>query len=224
MIQYSFLPAVVLIAAVSASVFIGPRSAQASSKHSSQLLSELSVEAHVKQSETSEDVSGEAPEEDASVDSQVPEATEPSDVESSDDANPSEPASISDEELTQLASVLLTLQELQVNYRAQSLAAVQTEGLSPERFDQLLSMLRSPQAPENEDIPEATPEESGQFERALSQIGVLQDAVQEQAQQVILDGGFDLDRFQELVTALNTDQALEERVRQMMEATSENQG
>lgn len=131
---------------------------------------------------------------------------------------------VSDEELSQFAVVLLSLQTLQDSYREQALSAVQAEGLSAERFDQILVLLRSPQSPEVADVPEVTPEESMQFERALSQIGAIQESIQGQMRQAILDEGLEIDRFQEIAAVVNSDQELEERVRQMMESTAPTQG
>jgi len=124
---------------------------------------------------------------------------------------------ITDEELNQFANVLLTLESLQDSYRSQSITIVQSSGLSLERFDQLLMMVRSPNAEGVEDIPEATTEETEQFQLALIQIGAVQTEIQEQAQQAILDEGFEIERFQAISDAVTIDPALESQVRQFME-------
>jgi len=190
MVQHFFLPTVVLSIALSAGIFVGGVPASARSMPASSAETTTESGAQAKQSE-SPDASGEI------------------------DVENVEP--VSDTELSQFATVLLTLQGLQNDYRQQAISIIEAEGLSTERFDQLLALVRSPQAPESTEIPEATTEETGQFERALTQIGEVQGQVQEQMRQAILDEGLALDRFQEIAAVVNTDQNLESRVRQIME-------
>ena len=165
--------------------------------------------AQLKQAETSPESAEPPPENDAS----------PASEDGSEGVDVSEIDPVSDEELTQFATVLLSLQSLQAEYREQAATIVQEQGFSLERFDQILGLLRSPQSPENADVPDVTPEESLQFEQVLVQLGAMQDTIQMQMQQAILDEGLALERFQEIATVVNNDQTLEDRVRQIMEAT-----
>ncbi|MEM7773584.1 MAG: hypothetical protein AAF327_24150, partial [Cyanobacteria bacterium P01_A01_bin.37] len=166
----------------------------------------------------------EATEETPETTEETPETTEetPETIEeipeTSEEATDSDTEAISDEELRSFAEVLLSLESLQVSYRAQSLAAVEDVGLSPERFDQILVLFRSPQAEGAEAIPDVTPEENQKFEQVLNQIGVIQTSIEDQAQQTILDQGFTFERFQEISTIVNGDETLEEQVRHFMDA------
>ncbi len=213
MIQPSFLPKIMLAIVLSAGSLAIAHPAFAQPIHATPASAASVQVAQAKQS-------GEPP---ASADEPAQEGSDEV-VPSADDIDVSTVDPVSDEELSQFADVLLSLQTLQDSYREQALSAVQSEGLSPERFDQILVMLRSPQSPETEEIPEVTPEESGQFERAMAQIGAIQESIQGQMRQAILSEGLELARFQEIAAVVNSDQALEERVRQIMEDIVPSQG
>lgn len=134
--------------------------------------------------------------------------------------DPAEIAPVSEQELTQFASALMQLQTIQNAYDEQVVAVVQQEGLTPERFDQILMVARSPQEAEAENIPEVSEDEAASFERAVAQIGEIQNNARSEMQQAIQEEGLEIERFQEIIIAVNNDESLEERVRQIMESSS----
>ncbi|MGB3494961.1 MAG: DUF4168 domain-containing protein [Elainellaceae cyanobacterium] len=137
--------------------------------------------------------------------------------------NLDEIAPISDQELVQFTNALTQIQVIQASYNTQVASVVETEGLSPERFDQILMVVRSPQEAAAENIPEVSEEEAGQFQRTLVQIGAIQDDTRSQMQQAIQEEGLALERFQEIIIVVNSDEDLEGRVRQMIETSSDEQ-
>ncbi|GEM_PF-6441732 len=128
---------------------------------------------------------------------------------------------VSDQEIAQFANALMQIQTIQQSYDSQIASVVETVGLSPQRFYQILTLVRSPQEAEAENIPEVAEAEAESFQQALIQIGAIQQETQTQMQQVIQAEGLDLERFQEIIIVINNDEAIESRVRQMLEESDE---
>lgn len=139
----------------------------------------------------------------------------------SEGLNLDEIAPISDQELTQFANALMQIQTIQASYDTQVVSVVESVGLSPQRFDQILMILRSPQEAQAENIPEVGEEEVESFQQALVQIGTIQEETRTQMQQAIQSEGLELERFQEIIIVVNNDESLEGRVRQMLEESGE---
>lgn len=135
--------------------------------------------------------------------------------------NLDEIAPVSDQELTQFANALVEIQSIQDSYDAQIVSVVEGQGLSPERFDQILMVVQSPQQAQAENIPEVSEEEASSFEQVLVQVGAIQEDTRNQMRQAIQDEGLALNRFQEIILVVNNDESLESRVRQMIESAGE---
>ena len=149
------------------------------------------------------------------VDDEATTTTESADESAPEASSESEadPIEVSDAELDQVISALQRVQLIQIAYEEQVLSVVEAEGLTPNRFDEIVAMLRSP---ENSETTTVTDDEFDSFERAVDQISVLQDDARDQVQQAIEDEGLEVDRFEDIIAALNNDTSLQQRFEQRL--------
>lgn len=125
------------------------------------------------------------------------------------------PASqISDQELEQFASVIKQLQSIQETGEAQMIEAVQSEGLSPERY---LEILQGQRNAETQPTSEVTDEEQQNFEQARNRLVEIQQMMQSKMQQAVEAEGLNVERFEQILVAIQQNPTLQQRVEQLLE-------
>lgn len=132
---------------------------------------------------------------------------------------------VSQEELQQFAQAYKQIQQIRQDSEVKMVEAVQSEGLSPERFIEISELQQSPQAPQGQETPESpegqqTAEISAQeqqgFENAKNKILEIRQQSESQMEQAIQKEGLDIPRFNEIVAALQQDPALRDQVQQLI--------
>ncbi|MGK7876691.1 MAG: DUF4168 domain-containing protein [Xenococcaceae cyanobacterium] len=121
---------------------------------------------------------------------------------------------ISPEELQQFVSAVKQMQAIQQASEEEMVQAVQNEGFSLQRFNEILKWKRNP-----EDRPptEVTQEETQSFEKAIIQIGEIQQQTESKMKQALESEGLELPRFNQILEAVQEDQDLQLQVQQMIQ-------
>ncbi|MBE9129222.1 MULTISPECIES: DUF4168 domain-containing protein [unclassified Coleofasciculus] len=121
---------------------------------------------------------------------------------------------ISDQELEQFASVIKQLQSIQETGEVEMLEAVQRSGLSPERY---LEILRGQSNTETQPTSEVTDEEQQNFEQARNRLIEIQQMMQSKMQQAVEAEGLNVERFEEILVAIQQNPTLQQRVEQLLQ-------
>ncbi len=112
--------------------------------------------------------------------------------------------------LDQFVSALNRLQQIQVEAEAQSIEALEAQGLSEQRFNEIL---QSQQNPAEAGTTAITPEEQQQIQQAAPQLAEIQQEAQTQMDAAIQAEGFNEQSFNEVLAAVRQDPALQQQVR-----------
>ena len=119
---------------------------------------------------------------------------------------------VSDKEIKTFASAFQQVQALDQKAQQDMVKAVQDEGLSVERYNE---MLQSEEDPTKDAKP--TDEEKSQFENINQKIGAIQQKAQQSMQNKIQDEGLTVKRYQEIAFAIQNSPALQEKLQQHMQ-------
>lgn len=123
-------------------------------------------------------------------------------------------AELSEAELEQFASVVGRLQAIQENTRTESIEVIEDEGLSRERFNEILQAQQNPQAQPETEI---TDEELSSFQSALLVVADIQEEARSQMQAAITEEGMPVTRFNEILAMVQQDPSLQEEVQRILE-------
>ncbi len=121
--------------------------------------------------------------------------------------------SVTPDELEQFANVVPELQAIQQSAQAGVAAAIEESGLTRERFSELYQAQESPEAASDAT---ASPEEQQSFSVAFAEIQQIEQEIQSQREQVLADEGLDLQRFNEILGAIQQDPSLQQQVQEML--------
>lgn len=119
---------------------------------------------------------------------------------------------VSEEELTTFVGIVQKLQPLGMEAQQKMLAAVEDEGIDVQRFTEIMNAQQMPDS--DADI---SKEEMDKYEKAQDAVDKIQDDVQAQMNEIIEDNGMSTDRYEEIMMVVQQDQALMQRVQQMMQ-------
>lgn len=119
---------------------------------------------------------------------------------------------VSEEELTTFVGIVQKLQPLGMEAQQKMLAAVEDEGIDVQRFTEIMNAQQMPES--DADI---SKEEMDKYEKAQDAVDKIQDDVQAQMNEIIEDNGMSTDRYEEIMMVVQQDQALMQRVQQMMQ-------
>ena len=134
-------------------------------------------------------------------------------------ASPSQPqaqeasqAEISQEELQQFAKAIKQLQAIQQESEKKVVKAIEGEGLSRERFREISQVQQNP---ETQSTTEVTDEEMQSFEKAVARVTELLQAAQSKMEQAVRAEGLEIQRFNQIATAVRQTPALQQELQQM---------
>jgi hypothetical protein len=128
-------------------------------------------------------------------------------------AAPGEP--VSETELQQLANVVPELQAIQESAQTEVMTVVEESGLSPERFNQIAQAQTSPEV-EAEAAVEITPDEQTAFETVFNEIQRIEQEFLTQREQLLQAEGLTVERYKEIMAAVQQDPALLQQVEEML--------
>ncbi len=121
-------------------------------------------------------------------------------------------AKISQEELQQFAKAIKQLQAIQQESEQKVVKAIQGEGLSQERFREISQLQQNP---ETQSTTEVTEEEMQSFEKAAARVTELLQAAQSKMEQAVRAEGLEIQRFNQIATAVRQTPALQQELQQM---------
>lgn len=116
---------------------------------------------------------------------------------------------VSDEEIVMLASTIEQLEPIQLEAEGKIEVALEAEGISLERFQQMMMAMQNPQVADQVNITEEEMEKVQQLQPALMEI---QGEAEEKITEKIEDNGFTLDRYLSIIMGMQEDAELLERL------------
>jgi len=118
---------------------------------------------------------------------------------------------INPEELEKFAAAMEDMREIQLESRDEISAAIEKEGLSQQRFREILQAQRNPEV--ETDASEA---ELQKFDSATEQLAQIQRDTQSQMKDAVISQGLEVARFQEILQSVRQDPQLKKQVQQIM--------
>lgn len=125
---------------------------------------------------------------------------------------PNQPAEVSDAELKQFASAYDRVQSIDQQLQHKMVSAIQKEGLEIQKFNEILNAQQDP----NQEA-DATEEELEKFAVVHKAIEQIQSQGQQDIQKVIIDNNLTLNRYQEIMMAVQSDPALQQKLQELIE-------
>lgn len=120
---------------------------------------------------------------------------------------------VSPEELQKFALVVKQLLTLEQASTVEMITAIEKTGLPKERFLELYLAKRDPAG--KPDV-KPTPQEASQFTTAETQVAAIQKKIATQQVAAITQQGFNEERFNQILDAVQADPQLQETVRKML--------
>ena len=119
---------------------------------------------------------------------------------------------ISQEDLQKFAQAMEQLQTIRQEFEAEMVQAVESEGLTKERFIEISQTQSNPEAQPTSEVTEA---EQQSFEKAIMQLRDLQQAAQTQMKEAVQAEGLDVPRFNQILAAIQQNPELQQQIQQM---------
>jgi Domain of unknown function (DUF4168) len=154
----------------------------------------------------------------------------PAQAQSQAPASPTAPTTgqaseITAQEVQQFANALKQMRSIHDQAQTQAGEAIQGQGLTVQRFNEILQSQRAaqgqpsgaaPSTPAQPSTP-ASPEEQQKFDQALTQITQIQQSVEQRMEQAITGAGLNVQRFNQIFTIARQDQGLKQRIEQVLQ-------
>jgi hypothetical protein len=125
---------------------------------------------------------------------------------------PAQSTEVSDTELKQFASAYTTIQSIQEQLQNKMAFAVQNEGLDVQKFNEILNAQQDP----NKEA-DASEEELEKFDAANKSIEQIQSQAQTDMGKVITDNKLTVPRYQEIMSAVQSDPELQTKLQRLIE-------
>lgn len=117
---------------------------------------------------------------------------------------------LTDADLKKLAKIVTQLQALNMQSQEMMMAAVQKQGMDPQRFLQIQQSLQNPEAAKN-----LTAEEKKKFEDSMNAIGAIQVEMRKKMEGALKKENVSMQEYQEMMIAIQTDQNAQQKLMQM---------
>lgn len=117
---------------------------------------------------------------------------------------------VSDAELNKFAQVYQGIQVANQEIQKEMMGVIEEEDLEVPTFNEI-HMAKM----ENQEV-DASPEDLEKYEEAVEKIEVLQVGFQERLEGLIVEEGLTVDRYQQIATALQADQELQQRLQEIL--------
>ncbi len=134
---------------------------------------------------------------------------------------PEETTVVSDEELQVFVDASMKAQEIQTEAQMEMIGIVEEEGLDVETYNEILQGMQMGQSPDELDVESDTVEK---FEKASELIGEIEQEMEGKLISAIEDEGLNLERYQQIFTAIQTSPELQQKMQQMIQETQMQQG
>ncbi|MBN2543650.1 DUF4168 domain-containing protein [bacterium] len=118
---------------------------------------------------------------------------------------------VGDEELGKFSVLFAKTQQVQADFKDDMENAIKGTGMTLERYMEIMQSMQGQGTPV-----ELTNEEQKQLQDAQQALGQVQAEAQQQMISIVSEGGMDPQRFQAILMALRTDQALQMRLQKAL--------
>lgn len=118
-------------------------------------------------------------------------------------------ADVSDDELIQLASTIEQLEPIQMEAEEKIVETLESEGITIERFQQMMMAMQNPQMADQVNI---TEEEMQKVQQLQPELMEIQGEAEQQITEKIEDNGFTMDRYRSIIMGMQQDAELLERL------------
>jgi len=122
---------------------------------------------------------------------------------------------INSQEIEKFAKAIQEMRAIQIESRDKVNEALQNEGLSKERFREILKAQRNPQ----EDI-NLSQQEQEQFETVSEKLAQIQRETQSNMKEAVESKGLEVARFQQILAAVREQPTLRQEVQQIIQSES----
>lgn len=130
-------------------------------------------------------------------------------------ASPTTPQTkISDDELKKFAGATKQLLAIVNDAEGQMVQAVQKQGLSETRFNEIYQSKKNPTVKPAAQI---TPKEEESYKQAVSQLTQIQEAARAKMDKAVQGQGLQMERFNQIFVAVQNDPQLRQEVRKMIQ-------
>jgi uncharacterized membrane protein len=119
---------------------------------------------------------------------------------------------VSNQEVQQFATALKQMRSIHEEAQAQAGQIIQEQGLTVQRFNEIIQSQQNPQSGAS-----VSPEERQKFDQALAQITQIQQSTEQRMQEAIQSTGMNLQRFNQIFAIARQDQALKQRIEQVLQ-------
>ncbi len=117
-------------------------------------------------------------------------------------------------ELDQFADAMNEVQEIQIDSQTRIESEIDASELDQQRFQEIHSAAINPQVEAPEDISDA---EQAAYDDLLDDLVNVEQEAQEEMQMAVQDAGLDVERFNEIATAIQQDDELWQRLQERMQ-------
>ncbi len=117
---------------------------------------------------------------------------------------------LTDADLKKLSKILNQLQALNMQSQEMMMAAVQKQGMDPQRFLQIQQTMQNPEAAKG--LPA---DEKKKFEASMNAIGNVQQEMRKKMEGVLKKENVSMEEYQEMMIAIQTDQTAQQKLMQM---------
>lgn len=120
---------------------------------------------------------------------------------------------VSDAELMQFAEVFQKMRMMNQEVQQEMMTAVQNEDFELQRFNEIHQAKMDPK----KEI-ETTKEEDKKYDAVVTELETIQPEFQKKMQDVIVNSGLSMERYQKLATALQADATLQQRLQEILKS------
>ncbi len=121
---------------------------------------------------------------------------------------------VTDEELQTFVDASIKAQQIQAEAQMEMIAIVEEEGLEVDTYNRILQGMQTGQSAEQMDVSSSDVEK---FEVASSQISEIEEEMEGELIAAIEDEGLELNRFQEIFMAVQTDAGLQQKMQELIQ-------
>lgn len=124
-------------------------------------------------------------------------------------------AEVSQADLQKFANAVKKIQAIQQESEKKMIQAIESEGLSPQRFGELLQAQQTPEGQPNQQAG-VSREEMQKFEQVSARLTAVQEEAQSRMQQAVRAEGLEENQFRAILATIQQDPALQQQVRSMI--------
>lgn len=121
---------------------------------------------------------------------------------------------VTDAELQLFVDASIKAQQIQTESQMEMIAIVQEEGLEVDTYNQILQGLQNGQSPEQMEVSSTDVEK---FHTASELIGEVEQDMETKLISAIEDEGLELERFQQIFMAIQSDPGLQQKMQQLIQ-------